>query len=317
MVSQPISGLQPGTTYHFQFCARDDLESPPRTNCSPDQTFATGSAGGRSGLVYEGGDPLDDDLWVADANGANAHVLTDTTSASSESDPSYSPTGKRVAYQFFGAGPVQEIFSIDSDGVGPAVNLTQTSTAELTPAWSPDGSKIAYSAFVNNNFDVWVMNADGSGQVRLTTDAAEDSNPAWSPDGSRIAFSSSRDGNSNVYVMNADGSGQRRLTTNTSIDGSAAWSPDGTIIAFTSLRFQNNGNIFLMDAERGEAGSVVRLTSSTDSESEPTWSPDGAKIVYRHITLQDELWVMSAFGTGQTQLDSVRRAAGVLPAPLT
>src|SRR5215208_3831615 len=54
-------------------------------------------------------------------------------------------------------------------------------------------------------YDIYTMNADGSGVTRLTNDPARDIQPAWSPDGTKIAFVSIRDGNTEVYVMNADG----------------------------------------------------------------------------------------------------------------
>ena len=82
------------------------------------------------------------------------------------------------------------------------------------PTWSPDGRKIAVVSGRHGpeNSEIYVMNADGSGQRRLTRNAAFDRAPAWSPDGRKIAFLRERDGKSGVYVMNADGSAQRRLT---------------------------------------------------------------------------------------------------------
>src|SRR5437773_823208 len=105
---------------------------------------------------------------------------------------------------------------------------------------SGDESKIAFVRTSGTEAgDVYVMNADGSGQRRLTRDWANDVLPDWSPDGRRIAFVSKRDGNSEVYVMNADGSGERRLTRNTADDAEPAWSPDGRTIVFESNRHGN------------------------------------------------------------------------------
>ena len=75
------------------------------------------------------------------------------------------------------------------------------------------------------NFEIYVVNADGSGLTRLTSDSADDFSPAWSPDGSRIAFASDRDGNPDVYVINTDGSGITRLTNNLASDLHPSWSP--------------------------------------------------------------------------------------------
>ena len=80
----------------------------------------------------------------------------------------------------------------------------------------------------DGNAEIYVMNADGSGQRRLTRNTVGDRHPVWSPDGRRIAFES----NWQVNVMNADGSGQRRLTRNGGRNFAPAWSPDGQQIAF-------------------------------------------------------------------------------------
>jgi TolB protein len=91
----------------------------------------------------------------------------------------------------------------------------------------------------DGNWEVYVMNADGSGQRRLTRNAAADASPAWSPDGRKIAFVRNRGApcyapvclsNSGIYVMNADGTGQRRLARN----AGWVWSPDGREIAYLS-----------------------------------------------------------------------------------
>ena len=73
-----------------------------------------------------------------------------------------------------------------------------------SPSWSSDGGRIAFDSLRDGNGEIYVMNADGSGQTRLTDDPGFDGSPSWSPDGSRIAFQSFRDGDANpeIYVMN-------------------------------------------------------------------------------------------------------------------
>src|SRR4030042_2832495 len=97
-------------------------------------------------------------------------------------------------------------------------------------------SKIAFYSYRDGNMEIYVMNADGTGQTNLTNyPGANDYNPAWSPDGSKIAFYSYRDDNVEIYVMNADGSGQTRLTYYAENDAGPSWSPDGSKIAFTRV----------------------------------------------------------------------------------
>jgi TolB protein len=105
-----------------------------------------------------------------------------------------------------------------------------------TLAWSPDGRKLAFVSLRDGNREIYVMNADGSGQENLTRQPASDSHPSWSPDGRKLGFVSRRDGNAEIYVMNADGSGLRNLTRTPTDDLGPAWSPDGRAIAFVKKK---------------------------------------------------------------------------------
>ncbi|MGR3296281.1 MAG: TolB family protein, partial [Candidatus Bathyanammoxibius sp.] len=87
------------------------------------------------------------------------------------------------------------------------------------------GSRIAFPSDRDGNYEIYVMDADGSNLERLTDNLASDGEPSWSPDGSRIAFTSDRDGNPEIYVMDADGSNQQRLTDNPASDYGPSWSP--------------------------------------------------------------------------------------------
>ena len=87
--------------------------------------------------------------------------------------------------------------------------------------------KIAFGSARDGNYDIYVMNADGSNQTNLTSNnSGYDGQPSWSPDGSQIAFRSKRDENSEIYVMDAtDGSNQKNVTNNPGRDESPSWSP--------------------------------------------------------------------------------------------
>jgi|GEM_PF-5727535 len=90
-----------------------------------------------------------------------------------------------------------------------------------TPLPTPsdrDSGAIVYYSDQDGNWEIYVMDVDGSNQQRLTYNAARDALPRWSPDGEKIVFQSDRDGNWEIYVMNADGSDQQRLTYNEAED---------------------------------------------------------------------------------------------------
>src|SRR5439155_972080 len=110
------------------------------------------------------------------------------------------------------------------------------------------GGQIAFMSLRDGNWEIYVMNADGSGARNLTSGPGYDARPAWSPDGAKIAFETNRDGNREIYVMNADGSGAHNLTNNPAYDDLPAWSPDGSKMAFWTNR-DGNWQVYVMNAD--------------------------------------------------------------------
>jgi len=84
---------------------------------------------------------------------------------------------------------------------------------DTAPSLSPAGDQVVFMSRREGNWDVYVINADGSGLQRLTTDPSEDGLPTWSPDGNAIAFVSNRGGPWAVWAMTPDGKGKRQLFT--------------------------------------------------------------------------------------------------------
>jgi Tol biopolymer transport system component len=83
---------------------------------------------------------------------------------------------------------------------------------DQNPAWSPDGQRIAFASDRDGDWDVYIMNADGSGLRRMTANPSTDAQPVWLPDGQHIAFRSDRGGVWSIYIMGVDGSGLRKVT---------------------------------------------------------------------------------------------------------
>src|SRR6266487_612528 len=190
---------------------------------------------------------------------------------------------------------------------------SSTPTAHLTPCQIHMGSStgpltghIAFAA-TGNDWDIFVMQADGSGRRQLTYDPGPQFDPAWSPGGNKIAFASDREGQLKIYLINPDGTGLVRLTQG---EGEyPSWSPDGKKIAFASSR-DGNYEIYVMNAD---GSNQTRLTNNPAYDMYPAWSPDGQFIAFD--TQRDyyppkdqgageefEIHVMKADGTCDTRL---------------
>ncbi len=155
-----------------------------------------------------------------------------------------------------------------------------TATFAQTPTLRANG-KIAFASDRDGNQEIYLMNADGTAQVRLTNNPGTDNFPAFSPDGRRIAFvSQNASGAFAIKLMNADGTNQTQLTP-IAYDNSPypwhekwslSWSPNGGKIAF-----QENGEIFTINVD---GSNRANLTNNSASDIEPSWSPDGSRIVF-------------------------------------
>jgi Tol biopolymer transport system component len=115
----------------------------------------------------------------------------------------------------------------------------------IEPTWSPDGSEIAFASHIDENWDIYIIDTNGTQKSRLTSQSTVEKFPAWSPDENYMAFcSKSRDvggGNFNIYTTNPlTGRGRNRITESLA-DDVLTWSPNASKIAFES-----NGDIWVV-----------------------------------------------------------------------
>lgn len=178
----------------------------------------------------------DNDIFVLNVddflrNGARPTNITSSPEAI-EDDPDWSPRGQTIVFTSHAVtdNPVNsvtaEIYTINSDGTGTPMRLTNNSEEERAPAWSPDGRRIVFSCRRGGpDSEICVMNADGTGQVQLTDNDVPDLTSSWSPDGRKIVFNRRVGGRGGLqlFLVNADGTGEVQLTLPPGLNAFANW----------------------------------------------------------------------------------------------
>ena len=177
------------------------------------------------------------DLWKIRPDGTGLTQLTRSTGW--DELPVWSPDGSGIAFLRGRA-----IYVVNSDGTGVSIVAEIRGAWPFQPQWSPDGSMLAFEVEMpatsdaeakgERNYDIFTVNADGTGLVDLTpTTNITENYPIWSPDGTKIAFGSSRmlsgenAGSFDLYTMNSDGNGIERLTSDAGlgVEFDISWQP--------------------------------------------------------------------------------------------
>jgi TolB protein len=172
------------------------------------------------------------------------------------------------------------------------------------PKWSPDGKRISFVSSRGGNFDLYVMNADGTNITRVTDHPANDFDPIWMPDGQSMIFSSERDSRSDLYRVWIADRRVDRLTHH--FVGRAIMpsvSPDGKLVAFAAQTLQRlqfwEFQVHILDLATGK----TRALDNTGGACWPSWSPDGKQLA--NVLLAKEpsaLQIRAADGSGAREL---------------
>jgi Tol biopolymer transport system component len=189
-----------------------------------------------------------------------------------------------------------QVFVMDADG-GNQRRLTELFSAKRGD-FSPDGTKLVFDGRGREtlfDFDIFVMNADGSGVTQLTHGPDRDTQAVWSPDAGRVSFvrTKTERGLPSVWLVSANGSNAHRFAAG----GSAAWSPGGKRLAIGSL---GGLTIVTVDGKRKK-----RIVSGETEVA--AWSRDGRRILF--TSWRDgntEVYVVRTNGNGLRRLTRSR-----------
>ncbi|MFM7232746.1 MAG: Tol-Pal system beta propeller repeat protein TolB [bacterium] len=269
-------------------------------DCVQQITGERGVADTRIAFVVKEG--RDKELWVMDADGANARPLTADRSIAQS--PSWSPEGSLLLWTSWRGGAGPGIWVMSPEQRKPFL-VSGRKGLNTSASYSPDGQYIVCTLSLDGNAEVYRLDARGGNPQRLTNSRSIDTSPAWSPTMREIAFTSDRTGQPQVHVMDADGSNLRRLTYDADYTDSPAWSPKGDRIAFVN-RVGGGFDIWVARAD----GSGARPVVTGGNNENPRWSPDG-----RHLVFASDrdgaygLWVSSLDGAMPRKLDTGGRRA--------
>jgi Tol biopolymer transport system component len=223
-------------------------------------------------------------IWISDLSGQNAHQVTpsDLSGLQEDTEPSFSPNGRELAFVNRLGGPYGELWVVDLES-GKVRRLTRDNALALSPVWAPDSRSIYFASSRGGTMNIWKVAAAGGEPEQITAGQGDDAQLDVSADGKRIVFSTFRE---NINILQSDlgtNPGQENLKPLTADPArnqiAPVYSRDGKHLGYFSNRkgVEKEG-IWVANADGSDP---VQLVQDGRINIFPRWAPDGEHLVYR------------------------------------
>jgi Tol biopolymer transport system component len=238
------------------------------------------------------------------------------TSAATNVRPTWSPDGRRIAYQSDRDGTFH-IYVMDADGGNTKQISSGADVDDRHPAWSPDGQAIAVDSGDATHREIWIIDVASQRRTQVTKLGSVATFPSWSPDGKKIAYyvykasapaaTGTFNGTMDIWASARDGSGLVQMTKGLASEAnnqctfachSVRWSPDSSRMAFSD---GDLSKVLVMSAV--QPGTPTAITPDGERSHWPVFLSNG-QILYitEHLSLDQtwtDLWLQQPDATTQ------------------
>jgi len=267
------------------------VDDPDLDEFNPDWVGST--------IVYSAGPPSQNwNIYAVSSDGSGVRQVSDINNVNA---PKLSPDGSKITFDSSGRTIYtgwHQPWVVNIDGAG--LLQLRSSGHGMWVVWAGDSEHIAYALGSNHDqpHNIYVINADGSGEQVLISNLPCNTQLAYSRDGTKIAYLSGTSSDRNISLMNSDGTGAVEIFSNSSDEYFSSslyhivddiWSPDNTRIVF-SLMVDGNSDIWMIGIDGAEP---TQLTTDQAKDYDAVWSPDGLKIAFvSERSGNKDIWIL-------------------------